>query len=71
MSDTAPIPRLGLSRQEAAASLGVSVDTFERHIQPSLRMVRIGRVRLVPIAELNRWLDSHAEHTINNRRTAA
>lgn len=71
MSATAPVPRLALSREEAAASLGMSLDSFERHIQPSLRMVRAGRMRLIPINELSRWLDAHAEHVIDTRRTAA
>jgi integrase len=42
MSATAPIPRLALSREEAAASIGMSLDSFERYVQPSLRMVRLG-----------------------------
>ncbi len=61
---TAPIPRLALSREEAAASLGMSLDSFERHVQPTLRLVRLGRMRLVPIAELERWLGENAERTI-------
>ncbi len=72
MSDTAPIPRLALKREEAAASLGMSLDSFERHVQPTLRLVRAGSIRLVPVSELSRWLDAHAEHVItnNNRRAA-
>jgi hypothetical protein len=62
--DTGPIPRLALDRTEAAAALGMSIDSFERHVQPSLRMVRLGRMRLVPIAELERWLAEHAERTL-------
>jgi hypothetical protein len=64
MSDLAPIPRLALSREEAAASLGMSLDSFERHVQPSLRMCRLGRMRLVPVSELTRWLDENAERTL-------
>jgi hypothetical protein len=64
---TAPIPRLALSREEAAASLGMSLDSFERYCQPSLRLVRLGRLRLVPVAELARWLDAHAERTLDGR----
>jgi len=67
MSDTAPIPRLALTREEAALSLGMSLDSFERHVQPTLCMVRLGRMRLVPVSELNRWLEQHAEHTIPRR----
>jgi excisionase family DNA binding protein len=59
---TAPrrVPRLALTRQEAAESLGMSLDSFERHCQPELRLVRRGRLRLVPVAELDRWLDRSA-----------
>jgi len=64
MSDIAPIPRLALSREEAAASLGMSLDSFERHVQPSIRMCRLGRMRLVPISELSRWLEENAERTL-------
>jgi len=70
-SDTAPIPRLALSREEAAASVGMSLDSFERHIQPSLRLVRLGRMRLVAISELERWLDEHAQRTVDPARDAA
>jgi hypothetical protein len=61
----APIPRLALTREEAAASLGMSVDSFERHVQPTLRLVRLGRMRLVPIRELERWLDDNAQRTLD------
>ena len=62
--DTGPIPRLALDREEAAAALGMSLDSFERHVQPTVRMVRLGRMRLVPIAELERWLADHAERAV-------
>ena len=62
--ETGPIPRLALAREEAAAALGMSLDSFERHVQPTVRMVRLGRMRLVPIAELERWLADHAERTV-------
>ena len=67
MSDdvvTGPVPRVALSREEAAASLGMSVDSFERHVQPSIRLIRRGRMRLVPITELERWADQEAEKTL-------
>ena len=53
-------PRLSLTVDEAARSLGISRDHFERHVMPNLRVVRSGRRRLVPIGELDRWLDQHA-----------
>ncbi len=61
---TAPIPRLALDRAEAAAALGMSLDSFERHVQPTVRLVRLGRMRLVPVRELERWLDEHAGRTV-------
>jgi hypothetical protein len=71
MSDTAPIPRLALSRGEAAQAIGMSLDSFERWVQPSLRMCRLGRMRVIPISELERWLDETAEHTIPSLKDAA
>ncbi len=46
--------RLALSKPEAAEALGVSVDTLERHVLGELRVVRRGRLVLVPVASLRR-----------------
>ena len=56
--------RLALSKAEAADALGVSVDFLERHILHELRIVRRGRRRLIPLAELERWLNANAALTI-------
>ena len=56
----AAIGRLALSKCEAADALGVSVDFLEEHVMHELRIVRRGRRRLIPVAELQRWLDEHA-----------
>lgn len=56
----APVPRVALTREEAAASLGISLRHFERHVQPQLRIIRSGSVRLVPVTELSRWTDQAA-----------
>ena len=62
---TAPVPRVALTREEAAASLGMSVDTFERYVQPQLRMIRsAGRRPFVSLAELARWVDEAGEGTL-------
>jgi hypothetical protein len=50
------LPRLALKRDEAARSLGISLDSFERHVQPEIRLVRRGTLRLVPVVELDRWV---------------
>jgi excisionase family DNA binding protein len=59
---TAP-SRLALSKTEAARSLGVSVDFFEQHVQPHLRVIRKGRKALIPTAELERWVSENAHQT--------
>ena len=35
VNDLAPIPRFALTREEAAPSLGMSLDSFERYVQPN------------------------------------
>src|SRR3954451_20711137 len=50
-----PAVAFSVSREVAAEALGVSLDTFERHVLPDLRVVRRGRRVLVPTRELERW----------------
>lgn len=45
---------VGLTRAEAAEALGMSLDSFERWVQPEVRLVRRGKLRLIPTAELQR-----------------
>ncbi len=59
--ETASIPRLALDRSEAAASLGMSLDSFERYVQPYVRIIRLGRMRLVAVSELDDWARSAGE----------
>jgi hypothetical protein len=54
------VHRVSLTRKEAAAALGVSVDAFERRIQPFIRVVVCGQLILVPPAELERWVRDNA-----------
>ena len=44
--------------------MGMSVDSFERHVQPDLRLIRRGKLRLVPVSELERWADRAAERVL-------
>jgi excisionase family DNA binding protein len=62
--EAAPIGRRCVTRREAAAALGVSLDYFEDHVQSELRLIRRGRKTLVPVAELDRWCDEAAERTL-------
>ena len=52
--------RKALRLEEAAESLGVSPDFFRERVLPDLRIVREGRIKLVPLKELDRWLDANA-----------
>ena len=62
-----PLPRRALTKAEAAESLGVSIDHFERHVQPDLRLIRSGRKVLVPVTELDRWADQAAAITLERK----
>lgn len=57
-------PRLALRPEQAAQALGVSRSLFFEAILPELRVVRLGRLRLVPVVELERWLDRQAARTL-------
>jgi hypothetical protein len=56
--------RLAVTRAEAARALGVSINSFERHVQPELKIVRRGKLRLIPVSEIERWLEENAEWTL-------
>jgi len=56
--------RLALSKREAADALGVSVDFLEQHVMHELRIVRCGRRRLIPVRELERWLEDRASRVL-------
>lgn len=57
----AQVPKLALDVGEACEALGVSWDFWQAHVAAEVRIVRRGRRKLVPIAELQRWLDDNAE----------
>lgn len=67
MSRTGPVPRLAFSPIEAAASIGCSRDFFDEHVAPELRIVRRGRRKLVPVREIERWLEREAALTLEAR----
>lgn len=60
----ASIPRIALTPPEAAAAIGVGPDFFDQNVAPELRMIRRGRKRLVPVAELERWTAENAERAL-------
>ena len=63
----APIPRFALTPPEAAAAIGVGEDFFSEHVRPEVRLIRRGRKVLIPVGEIERWLDQAAERTITEQ----
>jgi excisionase family DNA binding protein len=59
-----PPLRLALSKAEAAMALGVSLNFFEQYVMHELRVIRRGRRRLIPLNELQAWLNASAERVI-------
>ena len=57
------VPALALRRAEAAAALGVSLETFDAHVRPQLAAVQVGGVVVYPRAELERFLGQNARGT--------
>ena len=60
------VPRIALKRTEAAESLGMSLDSFERYVQSDVRIIRRGSLRLVPVAELERWTQENADRILGD-----
>lgn len=49
-------PSLALPVDRAAASLGLSETSFRTNVLPHVRSIKVGRARIVPVIELERWL---------------
>lgn len=60
---TADLPRFLYTREEAARVLGMSLSHFQRHVQPNLKCVYSGSLRLYPPRELRRWIDLQVDGT--------
>ena len=63
--------RFLLTRQEAAASLGMSLSHFQRHVQPYLRCVYSGQLRLYLPTDIEAWTEKAATMPIRPRRRDA
>jgi hypothetical protein len=42
----------------------MGVTSFEQYVQPHVRAVRQGKLRLFPVSELQRWLQENAAMTL-------
>src|SRR5262245_49946087 len=62
LREAAEVERLAYNRRQAAEALGVSLSTIDRRVVPALDTVKTpwGQ-RLIPVAELNRFLWEHLE----------
>jgi excisionase family DNA binding protein len=59
------VTRLAYTPGEAAAAIGVGRTTFYEQVLPDLRVIRIGRKRLIPIRELEKWTERRAARTLD------
>lgn len=53
-------PRLAYTVNDAAAALSVSRDFFEAWVLPEISTFKVGRLRIVPVAELYKWVADNA-----------
>lgn len=58
------IPTLALTPDQAAAALSMSRDSFDRYVRDEIKMVRRGRLTIVPFTELVKWLETNAAVTL-------
>jgi hypothetical protein len=59
---------LALRREDAARVIGASDETFDRYVRPTLPVVRLGSVRVYPVAALEAWLLDRAESLTDELR---
>jgi hypothetical protein len=64
---SASAPVLALDVAGACEALGVSWDTWKANIEPEVRIVRLGRRKLIAVSELQAWLDRRGETTLGDR----
>lgn len=50
-----------LTRKAAALHVGVSLQTFERHVRPSVRPIRVGRRVLFHPDDLDAWIEAQRD----------
>jgi hypothetical protein len=55
---------VAVTREVAAKALGMGLTMFSERVQPELKVVRAGAKVLIPVAELQRWVDRHQERVL-------
>jgi len=61
----ARVPVLALSVDEACEALGVSWKTWQEHVASEVRIVRLGRRKLIAVSELQRFMDERGERILD------
>jgi hypothetical protein len=64
------LTRIAYDRPEAAAALGMGITSFETYVAPQIRSIRVGRLVLYPVRELEKWVEQCARLTLEGRRDA-
>ena len=58
--------RVALSKQEAAAALGVSVDYLDKRVMADLRVIHLGARVLIPVDALADWANAAAARALRD-----
>jgi len=66
MDGVQAMDRLALRREDAAAALSVSDESFDRYVRPYVRVVRLGTLRLYPVVELVAFLADQASSPVED-----
>ena len=59
-------PCLAVQHTDAPDVLGMGKTSFEKYVVPEVRCVRLGSMRVYPVAELERWLEKNAEKVLRD-----
>lgn len=62
------VTRIAYDRPEAAAALGMGITSFESYVAPHIRSIRVGRMVLYPVRELEKWVEQNARLTLEGNR---
>lgn len=59
---------LAVPPDRAAEMLSMSRDSFDRYVRDELRLIRRGRLVLVPVSEIAAWVERSAARTLDEER---
>jgi hypothetical protein len=65
---TVAVEPIALRREQAAAVLSMSVESFDEHVRRDVKAIRRGRLTLYPTTELERWARENASAVLGENR---